>query len=57
MDLSPSASVQGHQVDICLSPIDLLFMASHHFLVILILAKTTEMQVRERTMVQNVEKW
>ncbi len=30
---------------------------SHHFFIIFILAKTTEMQVRERTMVQNIEKW
>jgi hypothetical protein len=57
MALSPSASIQGHWVDICLSPIDLLSMVSHHFLVILILSKTLEMQVRERTIVQNIEKW
>jgi hypothetical protein len=31
-------------------------MASHHFLAILILAKTTEMQVSERTTMQNIEK-
>jgi hypothetical protein len=55
MALSPSASVQGHRVDACLSPIDLLSMASHHFLAILILLKTPAMQVRERTMVQNIE--
>jgi hypothetical protein len=57
MDLSPFASIQGHHVDVCLSTIDLLSMASHHFLVILILPKTPAMQVRERTMVQNIEKW
>jgi hypothetical protein len=43
MTLSPSASVQGHRVNIFLSPVDLLSMESHHFLAILILAKTTEM--------------
>jgi hypothetical protein len=32
-------------------------MESHHFLVIFILAKITKMQVRERTTVQNIEKW
>jgi hypothetical protein len=57
MTLSSSASVQGHQVDVCLSPIDLLSKASHHFLAILILAKTTEMYVTERTLMQNIEKW
>jgi hypothetical protein len=57
MTLSPSASVQGHRVDVCLSPIDLLSMTSHHFLSILILAKTTEMKVRERITVQNIKKW
>jgi hypothetical protein len=57
MALSPSASVQGHRVDVLLPPIDPISMESHHFLAIFILAKTTEMQVRERTMVQNIEKW
>jgi hypothetical protein len=57
MALSPSASVQGHQVNVLLSPIDPLSMESHHFLAIFILAKTTEMQVRKRTTVQNIEKW
>jgi hypothetical protein len=56
MALFPSVSVQGHRVDVYLSPIDPISMESHHLLVILILAKTTEMQVRERTMVQNIEK-
>jgi hypothetical protein len=50
-------SVQGHRVDIYLSPIDPLSMESHHFLAIFILAKTTQMQVRERTTLQNIEKW
>jgi hypothetical protein len=45
--LYPSASIQGHRVDVLLSPIDPLSMESHHFFVIFILAKTTEMQVRE----------
>jgi hypothetical protein len=57
MALSPSASVQGHRVDVLLSPIDPLSMESHYFLAIFILAKTAEMQVRERTMVQNIKKW
>jgi hypothetical protein len=57
MALSPSASVQGHQVNVLLSPIDPLSMESHHFLAIFILAKTTEMQVRKRRTVQNIEKW
>jgi hypothetical protein len=50
-------SVQGHRVDVCLSPIDPLSMESHNLLAIFILAKTTQMQVRERAMVQNIEKW
>jgi hypothetical protein len=53
MDLSPFASVHGHQVDVFLSPIDPLFMESHYFLAIFILAKRTEIQVREGTTVQN----
>jgi hypothetical protein len=57
MALSSSASVQGHWVDVLLSPIDPLSMESHHFLAIFILAQTIEMQVRERTMVQNIKKW
>jgi hypothetical protein len=57
MPLSPSTSVQGHQVDLLLSTIDPLSMESHHFFAIFILAKTTKMHVRERTMVQNIEKW
>jgi hypothetical protein len=56
MTLSPTASVQGHQVDICLSPIYLLSMESHHLLVISILPKTPKMQVMKTTMVQNIEK-
>jgi hypothetical protein len=56
MPLSPSASVQGHRVDVLLSSIDPLSMESYHFFTIFILAKTTEMQVTERTTVQNIEK-
>jgi hypothetical protein len=56
MALSTSTSVQGHQVKVLLSPIDPLSMESYHFFAIFILAKTTGMQVRERTMVQNIEK-
>jgi hypothetical protein len=57
MSLSPSASIQGHQIDVLLSPIDAFSMESHHFFTIFILTKITEMQVRERTAVQNIEKW
>jgi hypothetical protein len=55
--MAPPASIQGHRVDVFLSPIDPLSIESHHFLVIFILAKTTELQVKERTTVQNIEKW
>jgi hypothetical protein len=55
MALSPSTSVQGHQVNVCHSPIDLLSKASHPFLAILILLKTLEMQVRERE--REIEQW
>jgi hypothetical protein len=41
MALSPSTRVQGHRVDVLLSPIDPLSKESHHFLVIFILAQTT----------------
>jgi hypothetical protein len=57
MALSPSASVQGHRVDVLPSPIDPLSMKSHHFLAIFILAQTIEMQVKERTTVENIKKW
>jgi hypothetical protein len=57
MALSASASVQGHWVEFLLSPIDPLSMESHHYFAISFLAKTTEMQVRERTTVQSIEKW
>jgi hypothetical protein len=53
----PSASVQGHRVDVLLSPIDPLSMESHHFLAIFILAQTIAMHVREIITVQNIEKW
>jgi hypothetical protein len=39
MALSPSASIQGHRVEFLLSPNDLLFMESHYFFTIFILAK------------------
>jgi hypothetical protein len=57
MALSPSISIQSHRVDVLLSPIDPLSIKSHHFLTIFILAKTTEMHIRERTTVQNIKKW
>jgi hypothetical protein len=56
MALSTSTSVQGHRVKVLLSLIDTLSMESHHFFAIFTLAKTTKMQVRETTMVQNIEK-
>jgi hypothetical protein len=55
MALSPSASVQGYRVDVLLPLIDPLSMESHHFLAIFILAQTTKMQVREKSMVQNIK--
>jgi hypothetical protein len=39
MALSPSAIIQGHQVEFLLSPIDPLSMESHHFFAIFILQK------------------
>jgi hypothetical protein len=50
MALFPSASVHNHRVDVCLSPVEPLSMASHH------LAEIIEMQVRERT-VDKIKKW
>jgi hypothetical protein len=55
MALFPSAIIQGHRVDVCLSLIDLLSMASQYLLVILILSITLAMHVRERTMMQNIK--
>jgi hypothetical protein len=57
MALPTSTSIQGHQVGVSLSPIDPLSMESHHFFTIFTLAKITEIQVRKRTMVQNIEIW
>jgi hypothetical protein len=55
--LSPSTSVQDHRVDVLLSPTVPISMESHHFLAIFILTQTIEIQVRERTTVQNIKKW
>jgi hypothetical protein len=55
MALSPSVSVQGHRAEVLLSPIDPISMESHHVFAIFILVKTTKMQVRERTTVQNIK--
>jgi hypothetical protein len=49
MVLYPSTSVHNHWVDVCLSPVEPLPMASHHLFTIFILTETIEMQVRERT--------
>jgi hypothetical protein len=57
MPLFPSSRIQGHRVDLLLSSIDPLFMESHRFITIFILGKTAEIQVRERSTVQNIEKW
>jgi hypothetical protein len=57
MALSPSASVHGHRVDVCLSLIEPLPMASHHLFTIFILAETIEMQVRKKTTVDKIKKW
>jgi hypothetical protein len=57
MALSPSASVHNHRVDVCLSLVELLPMASHHLFAIFILAEIIEMEVRERTIVDKIKKW
>jgi hypothetical protein len=57
MALSPSASVHSHWVDVCLSPVEPLLMASHHLFTIFILTETIEMQVRETTIVGKIKKW
>jgi hypothetical protein len=56
MDLSLSASVHSHRVDVYLSPVEPLHMASHHLFATFILAETIEMQVRERTNVDKLKK-
>jgi hypothetical protein len=48
MALSLSTSVHSHRVDVCLSPIEPLPMASHHLFAIFILVEIIEMKVRER---------
>jgi hypothetical protein len=57
MALSPSASVHNNRVDVCLSPVEPLPMASHHLFVIFILAEIIEIQVRERITVDKIKKW
>jgi hypothetical protein len=57
MALSPSASVHSHWVDVCLSLVEPLPMASHHLFAIFILAEIIEMEVRERTTVDKIKKW
>jgi hypothetical protein len=57
MALSPSASVHNHRVDVYLSPVEPLPMASHHLFAIFILAEITEMEVRERIIVDKIKKW
>jgi hypothetical protein len=56
MALFPSASVHNHRVDVCLSPVEPLPMASHHLFAIFILAEIIEMEVRERTSVDKIKK-
>jgi hypothetical protein len=57
MALSPSASVHNHQVDVCLSLVEPLPMASHHLFAIFILAEIIEIEVRERIIVDKIKKW
>jgi hypothetical protein len=57
MALSPSARVHNHWVDVCLSPVEPLPMASHHLFAIFILAEIIEMEVRARTTVDKIKKW
>jgi hypothetical protein len=57
MALSPSANVHNHRVDVCLSLVEPLPMASHHLFAIFILVETIEMQVRERPTVDKIKKW
>jgi hypothetical protein len=57
MTLSPSANVHNNQVDVCLSPVEPLPMASHHLFAIFILTEIIEMQVRERTIMDKIKKW
>jgi hypothetical protein len=57
MALFPSASVHNHRVDVCLSPVEPLPMASHNLFAIFVLTETIEIQVRERTIVDKIKKW
>jgi hypothetical protein len=57
MALSPYANVHTHRVNVCLSPVELLPMASHHLFVIFIQPEIIEMKVRERTTVDKIKKW
>jgi hypothetical protein len=57
MTLSPSASVHSHRVDVCLSPVEPLPMASYNLFAIFILAEIIEIEVRERTNVDKIKKW
>jgi hypothetical protein len=57
MALSPSASVHSHRVDVCLSPVEPLPMVSHHLFAIFVPAEIIEMEVRERTNVDEIKKW
>jgi hypothetical protein len=53
----PPTSVHSHRIDVCLSPVEPLPMASHHLFAIFILAKIIEMEVRERTTIDKIKKW
>jgi hypothetical protein len=55
--LSPSASVHSHRIDVCLSPVEPLPMASHHLFAIFILIEIIEIKVKERTIVDKIKKW
>jgi hypothetical protein len=57
MALSPSARVHNHRVDVYLSPVEPLPIASHHLFAIFILVEIIEMQVRGRRTVDKIKKW
>jgi hypothetical protein len=57
MALSPSASIHNHRVNVYLSPVEPLPMASHHLFGIFILTEIIEMEVRERATVDKIKKW
>jgi hypothetical protein len=57
MALSPSTSIDSHRVNVCLSPVEPLPMASDHLFAIFILAEIIKKQGRERRTVDKIKKW